>query len=132
MQLAVVCIGRVAPDAIDRDSQQLGIVALEFFKNFVVEGKLIAADGTPVGRIERQDDGAATKFGQSDFLVGRAVQLKRWSGGSRRQSVLPVLLADCAVNGLGGAMLFFSMTVRFVRLHVLCSHAQAMAGIPWA
>src|SRR5215204_1554512 len=41
VQLAVVRIGRVTPDAIDGNAQELRLVAIELVENFVVEGKLI-------------------------------------------------------------------------------------------
>jgi hypothetical protein len=59
MELALAGVGGVTPGAIDGDAHQLRLVAIEFFKNFVVKRQLVAANGAPVGWIKSQDDGAA-------------------------------------------------------------------------
>src|SRR5258706_7809055 len=129
VQLAVVRAGGMAPDAVDRDAQELCIVPLKFFQNLVVEGELIAADGAPVGRVECQDDGVAAKFGQRDLLIGRAVQVEGRRSSSRLKSALFVLLSDGSVNRLRGAMLFCGVAVRFVRIHVLVLQCSGHGGI---
>src|ERR1700704_4184960 len=56
MDVVVLRIGLVAPGAIDRNSQYLGPIFLEFGANLIVEGHLIAADRAPIGRVEREND----------------------------------------------------------------------------
>ena len=70
VQLAVFGEGAVAPCAIDRNAEQAGFEAMKLRQNLVVQRHLISAHGTPVGRIEREDDGAPRK----------SVKVTNWSG----------------------------------------------------
>src|SRR5207248_10841173 len=59
VELAIAGECGVAPHAVHRDPEELGVVALELRQDFVVEGHLIAAHGAPVRGIEGQDHGPA-------------------------------------------------------------------------
>ena len=59
----------MAPHAIHRDVDELRTMGVELGVCGVVEGHLIAADGTPDGRIEGQDHRSAAKVFQSYGLV---------------------------------------------------------------
>jgi hypothetical protein len=83
VKLARLGKSAVAPDAVDRDPEHLRAVAPELRKDLVVERHLIAADGTPVCRVERQDDRVAPEVRQLHLLVRCRVQLKFGSGRSR-------------------------------------------------
>ena len=45
----------MTPDPVHRDANELSVELAEFAEDLVVERHLIAADGTPVCRVERQD-----------------------------------------------------------------------------
>src|SRR5256884_9345113 len=60
--------------SVDRDAEQLGPVALKLRKDLVVQRHLVAADGTPVGWIERENHRPTTEVAQRPRLVGSAVQ----------------------------------------------------------
>ena len=51
-QVALLREREVAPDAVDRDAEQLGVEALELGQDLVVERHLVAADRAPVRGIE--------------------------------------------------------------------------------
>src|SRR5205823_3535427 len=74
VQLALVGERPVAPRAIHRDAEELGAVARELGEDLVVQRHLIAADGTPVRGIKRQDDRLAAVVAQRDGLIRRAVE----------------------------------------------------------
>src|SRR5947208_291304 len=74
VQLALVGERPVAPGAIHRDAEELGAVARELGEDLVVQRHLIAADGTPVRGIKRQDDRLAAVVAQRDGLIRRAVE----------------------------------------------------------
>ena len=77
--MAVFGEGTVAPHAVDRDAEQTRAVALEFGEHLVVQSHLIAADGTPVGGIEREDDRRSAQIAERDPLAVRRRQLEIWS-----------------------------------------------------
>src|SRR5437763_715641 len=81
-QLARLGEGAVAPDAVDGDAQELRVVLLEFAPHLVVQRQLIAADGTPVGGIEDEDDRAAAEIAEANHLMGRGAQLEVRRGGA--------------------------------------------------
>ena len=52
----------MAPDAVHRNAEDLGIKQRELRKQFVVERELVAADGAPVSGITDENDGTAAEF----------------------------------------------------------------------
>ena len=74
MQLAILAEGKVAPDAVDRDAEQRGVVTLKLRQDLVVERHLIAAHRAPVRRIEGENHRAAAKLLEPDLLVRRRRQ----------------------------------------------------------
>jgi hypothetical protein len=70
MEMAVFGKGFVTPGAINRNADEFGVELLEFGKDFVVEGHLIATDRTPIRRVEGEDDRASAKFMEGKILVG--------------------------------------------------------------
>ena len=52
MEVSGLGEGIVAPDAIDRDTDQMGFEPLELRQQLIEDGQLIGADGAPVSRIE--------------------------------------------------------------------------------
>jgi hypothetical protein len=64
----------VTPLAIDRDPEELGVEFLDLGENLVVESHLVAADRTPVGGIEGEDDRPPAKVGEGDGLVRGRVE----------------------------------------------------------
>src|ERR1700704_4681722 len=69
VQAAVASKGGMAPDAVDRDTQQLCLVFMELRKNLVVQSHLIAKTRTPVGRIERQYYGPSSEVREREALI---------------------------------------------------------------
>jgi hypothetical protein len=59
----------VAPHAIHRNTEQLGIVVLKDGQDFVVQNYLIAADRAPVGRVKDEYHRLSAKVTQRDRLV---------------------------------------------------------------
>ncbi len=57
---------------------------LEFRHNHGVEGQLVSAHGTPVGRIEGENHRLSAEIVEGDFLVRSTVERKVWSLSSRR------------------------------------------------
>ena len=84
-QLSVVRECDVTPHAVDRNADQLGVESRKLWKDFVVEPHLIAADRTPVRRIEREDYRPAAKFAERHLLIGRRRKgkVRRLSSGAR-------------------------------------------------
>src|ERR1035438_9394044 len=64
----------MAPDAINRDADQLRIKSVKLRQELIVESHLVPAHRAPIGRVERQDDWLAAKITQRDTLIGRAMQ----------------------------------------------------------
>ena len=65
----------MAPGAVDGDPQQVGATAApELGQDLVVQGHLVAADRTPVGRIE----------GQNYRPAGKSFSDTVWSGVDRK------------------------------------------------
>jgi hypothetical protein len=79
-QPARLNIGFMAPHSVDCDAQQLRAVLAEFGQHPVVERKLLAADRTPVRRIEGKDHRPALQFAERQILIGvtRNVNPERW------------------------------------------------------
>src|SRR5204863_2459007 len=73
-QLPILGEGRMAPDAVDGDAQDVGAVSVELGEQLVVDGELVAAYGTPVGRIESEDDPATSEVSQRDCMNGPGVE----------------------------------------------------------
>src|SRR5882757_7459660 len=69
VQPAVAGKGSMAPDAVDRDTQQLSLVLPELRKNLVVQRHLIATNRAPVGRIERQYYGPSSEAREREVLI---------------------------------------------------------------
>ena len=69
MQFAVLAEGQMAPDAVDRDAEDLRFKMREFGLQLVIQRQLITADGAPVGRIEDQDHRPSAKVGEGYFLI---------------------------------------------------------------
>ena len=81
MQVAVVGEGEVAPDAVDRDAQQLGVELLELRQELVVERQLVAADRAPVGGVEDEDHGLRRGTSESEtFWSGSSESVKSGAG----------------------------------------------------
>src|ERR1700704_1407255 len=80
MIVAILGERLVAPDAVDGNAQQLGMKLLELRKKFVVQTHLVAADGTPVGGIKRQNHGLTAKLAQGQSLIGRHMksEIRSW------------------------------------------------------
>ena len=76
LELAASRERAMAPRAVDRDAEQLGVVFRELVRHLVVERHLIAADRAPVGGIEREHDRPAAKIRELDRLVGRGMELE--------------------------------------------------------
>jgi len=74
MQVSILAEGGMAPDAINRNSDKLSSMFLELRQYFVVQRHLVAANRTPVGRVEGQDYWPPPKLGERDGLVWRNVQ----------------------------------------------------------
>ena len=66
--------GRVTPGPVYRDPHNLGSVLVKLGKNLVVQRYLIAANRTPVGRVEHKDDRSSAELAQAEYLVGRRVE----------------------------------------------------------
>jgi hypothetical protein len=99
MQVTVPCECRMAPVAIDRDPKKLGPVIAKLGKDLVVwlnsrltglievERHLIAADRTPIGRIEGKNDHLVRKITQRKHLVGRHVEVKSRGTSAGRKNL---------------------------------------------
>ena len=81
-QPARLNIGFVAPHSVDRDAQQLRAVLAEFRQHLVVKRELIAADRTPVRRIEGEDHRSALQLAERQILIRRHAQCEPRSGGA--------------------------------------------------
>jgi hypothetical protein len=100
MQVPVLGIGVVTPHAINRDSKKLRAVLAEVRQQLVVERELIPADGTPVGRVEGNDDWLAAKVAKRELLIGRNGQreIRRSNTGGQYRSHL--LTSQCRIKTL--------------------------------
>ena len=87
MQVTVLCECRMAPVAIDRDPKKFGPVIVKFGQDFVLDRHLIAADRTPIGRIEGKNDHLVRKITQRKHLVGRHVEVKSRSSSAGRKNL---------------------------------------------
>src|SRR5258708_3446687 len=110
LEPAVLLEREVAPDAVDRDPEQLGAELPEFRQDLVIERHLVAADGAPVRRIKREDDGAPEELAERDLLIGRAVQAELRSARAGGQD--PLLRGLTRFRGRHG---FPPLTLRFQR-----------------
>jgi len=70
MQIPILREGEMAPNAVDRDAQQLRIEPLELREQLLVQGQLIGADRAPVLGIEHEDHGLPSKRGKRRHLIG--------------------------------------------------------------
>src|SRR4051812_22318822 len=75
----------VAPGPINRNPQNGRLMILEFWKDLVVERNLVAANRTPVCRVEDEDHRAAAQLAKRERLVRSDVQCEIGSGSSRRE-----------------------------------------------
>jgi len=66
--------GRVTSGSVYRDPYNLGAIFMKLGKNLIVQCYLIAANRTPVGRIEHEDDWSSAELAQAEYLVGRRMQ----------------------------------------------------------
>src|SRR3954470_3506518 len=87
VQVAMLGEGLVAPGSVYGEAQELGPVLAKLGKDLVVERHLVAADRTPVGRVEGQDDRSAPQIAEGEPLVGRYPQLEVGSDGSSAQDL---------------------------------------------
>ena len=69
MQAAVAGKSGMAPDAVDRDTQQLGLVLVELRKNLLVQRQLIATNRAPVSRIECPYYGPSSEVREREVLI---------------------------------------------------------------
>ena len=76
MQVAILGEGLVTPRAVYRNAQELSAMFAELGKDFVVEHHLVAADRTPVRRIESEDDRPSLQIAKGKPLVRRDPQLE--------------------------------------------------------
>jgi hypothetical protein len=65
--------GEMTPCAIDRDPHEFGAQAAKLRQDLIEERRLIAADGTPIGGIERKDHGAPAEISERHSLVQHGV-----------------------------------------------------------
>ena len=90
MEVSLLCKGSVGPRAVDGDSDQLRAEALELAKHLVVQRELVAADRTPIGGVEREDDRVSAEIRQRHRLIGCAAQGElRGSRACRQRSRPP-------------------------------------------
>ncbi len=85
MKPAVLGERLVAPDPVHGNAEQRRAELVEFREELIVEPHLVAADGTPVGGIEGEDDGLSAVFVEGEFLVGGGDEGEGGGGGSRGQ-----------------------------------------------
>src|SRR3982751_1772916 len=71
----------MAPDAVDGDPEQLGIVAAKLVRQLVEQRELVATDWAPVIGIEHEYHRTSAERGQLHRLAGTGVQ--REIGGGR-------------------------------------------------
>src|SRR4051794_32459124 len=76
MQLVLASVGCVAPGAVHRDANDLGLVVLKFGQDLVVERHLVAAHRAPVGGVKSEHDRAASQFTQRKRLVRGYVKVE--------------------------------------------------------
>src|SRR5260221_14511709 len=82
MYFAVLTERHVTPLAVNGDSQYFRILLMEKLQGSTVQGHLVAANRTPVGRIKGKDHALSFKVGQLQFLIGRGIQFKVGVGNS--------------------------------------------------
>src|SRR6267142_1752014 len=87
MQLAIVRERLMTPGAVDRDAKKLRAVPAELGQDVVVEAHLVAADRTPVGRVEGKDHAPAGQLVERQRLIRRDVQGKAGSAYSFGEDV---------------------------------------------
>ena len=85
VQLAIGGEGRVAPNPVDGDTEKPCVEARELRAKLVVKRHLVAADGTPIRRVERQDHRPPAQLGQADRPVGGRGQRELGGDRSRRE-----------------------------------------------
>src|SRR5208283_5844292 len=69
VQFAVFAEGEMAPDTVDRDTDDLCFKLGKFRLQLAIERQLVAANGAPIRRIEDQDYGLSAKVGEGYFLI---------------------------------------------------------------
>ena len=87
-ELALVPKGDVTPDSVDRDADELRVVATELVVQLVVDGELIAAHRAEVGGVEDEHQRAAAEIRQRHRLVGRGLETEVGRLLARRQDAL--------------------------------------------
>ena len=87
MQTAVLGISLMAPGAIHRNAEELGAVLAELGEDFIVERQLIAADRTPIGRVEGKDYRLTREVAERQVLIRRDPEGEVGGGRSGRQDM---------------------------------------------
>ena len=64
MKLVCFRVGLMTPGSVDRNADQFGAMLPELRQYHIVEGHLIATNGTPVGWIESEDHAAALEVAE--------------------------------------------------------------------
>ena len=59
----------MAPDAVDRDSYDLSVIALELGQDFTEQRELIATHRAPIRGIKYEDDRSAPQLGECQFFI---------------------------------------------------------------
>ena len=68
--------GRVAPDPIDREAEDLGTIGFELRERLTVDGELIAADRAPIRRIKGKDHRLAGEIAKFERPVSVTLNVK--------------------------------------------------------
>jgi len=74
VQVATLRKSDVTPSAVDGNSEQFGIVFLEFRQDLVKERQFVSANRTPISRIEGENDWLSLEIRQGDRLVWRGLE----------------------------------------------------------
>src|SRR5436305_1345500 len=69
VQVPVLRESGMAPHAVDRYPNQLGVMLLELWKDLVVQSHLISTHRAPVRWIKRKDDRLAAQIAERELLV---------------------------------------------------------------
>src|SRR5437762_12468958 len=77
----------MTPGPVHGNAQKRRAMSLELGEKFVVQCQLVAADGTPISRIESQDHRLPTKFAEGKPLIRRDGEREIRRGCSARQDV---------------------------------------------